>query len=165
MNRKQAAEINRYLLDAYSAMGRASRAIAALGKEERVRFDDLLEQVIDSLHSKVLAAIYNQFPDLEPLVEDAEEPHINSELRWDQVSLPPSISEKDIDAIIFSVMKPRWQKVAMVVGDALGLCKQRGLDISDEALAARLQALAEAARIEEAGDLRKWRFSEVRLKD
>jgi hypothetical protein len=94
-----------------------------------------------------------------------EIPTISSELRWDQVRLPPSVSEKDIDAIIFLVMKPRWRKVAAVVGDALGRCRQLGLEISDEALAARLQALAEAGRIEGIGDLRKWRFSEVRLKD
>jgi hypothetical protein len=32
-------------------------------------------------------------------------------------------------------------------------------------VAARLQVLAEAGRIEDFGDLRMWRFSEVRLKD
>jgi hypothetical protein len=32
-------------------------------------------------------------------------------------------------------------------------------------IGARIQALAEADRIESAGDLRKWRYSEVRLQD
>jgi hypothetical protein len=57
------------------------------------------------------------------------------------------------------------RKVAMVVGTALGRCRELGLQISDEALAARIQVLAESGRIEDVGDLRKWRFSEVRLRD
>ncbi len=62
-------------------------------------------------------------------------------------------------------MRPHWRKVAMVVGQALDRCKEIGIPISDEVLAARLQVLAEAGRIEDIGDLRMWRFSEVRLKD
>ena len=37
--------------------------------------------------------------------------------------------------------------------------------LSDEEIAARLQVLADSDRIEGIGDLRKWRHSEVRLKD
>ena len=165
MNREQAAEIQRHLLDADSAMDRARRAIAGLGKEDRVRFDDLLAEVKADLQSEVLASIYDQHPDLKPPAEWREEPCITSELRWDQVHLPSPISEADIDAILLSVMKPRWRKVAMVVVTALGRCRELGLQVSDEALAARLQVLAESGRIEDVGDLRKWRFSEVRLKD
>jgi hypothetical protein len=165
MKREQAAEINRHLLDAYSAMERARRAIAGLGKEERARFSDLLIEVIGSLQFEVLAAIYDQYPDLEPPREGMEEAHIDSELRWDQVRLPPSMSEKDIDAIIFSVMNPRWRKVAMIVGRAREKCRELGFEVSDEAFAARLQVLAQAGRIEDFGDLRMWRFGEVRLKD
>jgi uncharacterized protein DUF3658 len=165
MNREQAAEIQRHLLDADSAMDRARRAIAGLGKDDRMRFDGLLAEVRADLQSEVLASIYDQHPDLKPPVEEREEPFITSELRWDQVRLPTSISEADVDAIILSVMKPHWRKVAMVVGTALGRCRELGLQICDEALAARIQVLAESGRIEDVGDLRKWRFSEVRLKD
>jgi Protein of unknown function len=165
MNRELAAEINRHLLDADGAMNRASRAIAGLGKEERLRFDGLLEEVWAALQSKLLAAIYDQYPDLEPPYEEAEKPTIDSELRWDQVRLPPNVSEADVDAILFSTVKRGWQKVAMVIGDAVGRCRELGLDIGAEALAARIQGLAEADRIEGVGDLRKWRWSEVRLKD
>jgi len=94
-----------------------------------------------------------------------EMPEINSTLQWDEVRLPPHISDLDVDAIIFSVMEPQWQKVAMVVGRALGRCKDLGIPLNSEALAARLPVLAEAGRIDDAGDLRKWRHSEVRLKD
>jgi Protein of unknown function len=165
MTRDEAETIQQHLLDADSAMNRARRAIAGLGKEDRVRFDGLLAEVVDALQSDVLAAIYDQHPDLEPPVEEEEEPCINSELRWDQVRLPTSISEADIDAIIVSVMKPHWRKVAMVVVMALDRCRELGLQISGEALAARIQVLAESERIETIGDLRKWRFSEVRLRD
>jgi len=165
MDRGQAAKINQHLLDADRAMNRASRAIAGLAKEERLKFDGLLEEVWAALQSKLLAAIYDQYPDLEPPYEKAEEPAVDSELRWDQVRLPPNVSEADIDGIIFSLMEKHWQKVAMVVGDAVGRFREIGLDISAEILAARLLALAEADRIEAVGDLRKWRWSEVRLKD
>jgi len=165
MTRDQAEEVQRHLLDANSAMDRARRAIAGLGKEDRVSFDGLLAEVMAALQSEVLAPIYDQHPDLEPPVEEKEEPFITSALRWDQVRLPTSISEADIDAIIFSVMKPHWRKVAMVVGMALGRCRELGLQVSDEALAARIQVLAETGRIEDVGDRRKWRFSEVRLRD
>jgi len=165
MTRDQAEEIQHHLLDADSAMDRARRAIAGLGKEDRLRFDDLLAEVRAALQSEVLAAIYHQHPDLEPPVEEREEPFINSELRWDQVLLPTSISEAEIDAILVSVMSVHWRKVAMIVGTALGRCRELGLPISGEALAARIQVLAESGRIEDVGDLRKWRFSEVRLKD
>jgi Protein of unknown function len=165
MNREQAAEINRHLLDADGALSRSSRAIASLGKEERVKFDGLLQEVWTALQTTLLTPIYSQYPDLEPPYEKAEEPAIDSELRWDQVRLPPNVSEADIDGIIFSLMEKDWQKMAKVVGDAVGRFREIGLDISAEILAARLLALAEADRIEAVGDLRKWRFSEVRLRD
>src|SRR3954447_19716920 len=72
MTRDQAKEIQRHLLDADSAMDRARRAIAGLGKEDRVRFDDLLAEAIDVLQADVLAAIYDQHPDLEPPAEEKE---------------------------------------------------------------------------------------------
>ena len=62
-------------------------------------------------------------------------------------------------------MKPQWRKVAMVVVQALKKCEQLDLAISNEALAARIQVLAESGCIEGVGDLRKWGFSEVRLKN
>jgi Protein of unknown function len=161
MNRKQAVEIHEHLQSAARALAQAEAAIFDLGKEGRVAFAEGLGNVGDALHYELLQVIYDRYPDLRP--PSKEIPTITSELRWDQVRLPPSTSEKGIDAIIFSAMKPWWQKVAMVVGDALQRCKQLGLPISDEALAARLQVLAERGRIEGVGDLRKWRFSEVRL--
>ncbi len=165
LTRDQALAILEHLSDADLAMDRARRVIASLPKADREKFDDLAGEVLDVLHGELLAAIFEQRPELELPEQDAEIPQINSTLRWSEVRLPPHVSEVDIDAIIFAVMRPHWRKVAMIVGQALEQCNQLGISISDEALAARLQALAEAGRIEDVGDLRKWRFSEVRLKD
>jgi len=52
----------------------------------------------------------------------------------------------------------------MVLVKSLNRCKKHGLPISCDVLAARIQELAETGRLEGAGDLRKWRRSEVRLK-
>ena len=41
--------------------------------------------------------------------------------------------------------------------------RNASLPVDAEVLGVRIQALAEADRLESEGDLRKWRFSEVRL--
>jgi Protein of unknown function len=94
-----------------------------------------------------------------------EIPVISSTLRWEDVLLPTSVSEADLDQIIFAEMTPRLRKTALVIGNAVARCKALGLPIDAEMLGARLEALAEADRIDSAGDIRKWRYSEVRLKD
>jgi Protein of unknown function len=165
MDRDRALQIQKHLLDADSAMERARRVIAGLPKAERVKFNELAVEVLAALHLDLLAALYDEHPDLKPPEVDDEDPEVDSTLRWNEVRLPPHISEADIDAVIFSVMKPQWRKVAMVVGHTHERCKDLGIAISNEAVAARLQALAEAGHIEDVGDLRMWGYSEVRLKD
>ena len=93
-----------------------------------------------------------------------EIPTISSELRWEAVTLPPSVSESDIDRIIFAELRPRSRKVALIIGNAKSRCAELGLPVSGDMIGARLIALAEADQIEGLGDLRMWRFSEVRLK-
>jgi hypothetical protein len=94
-----------------------------------------------------------------------EETAIDSDLRWEDVTLPASVSETDLDAVIFSVLTSKLQKTAMVIANALNRCDERALSVSAEIIGARIRALAEAGRIERAGDLRRWRYSEVRLQD
>ena len=94
-----------------------------------------------------------------------ELPVISSTLRWEDVSLPASMSEADLDQIILSAMTSRLRKTAMVIVKALERCKELDLPIDAEVIGARLGALAESDRIEGAGDLRKWRHGEVRLED
>jgi hypothetical protein len=55
-----------------------------------------------------------------------EIPEIDCTLRWEEVSLPPSVSEADLDRIIFSVMTSRLLKTARVIGDASNRCKELG---------------------------------------
>ena len=165
MDRNQAIRIQKSLLDAASALDHAGMAIADLGKEERIRLDGLLVKVAVALHTKLLSEIHDQYPDLEPPYNEPEPPHITSRLRWAQVRLPPPVTEADIDAIILSVMSPRWRKVASIVIRAARRCEELALPIiEEEVFAARLPVLAKAGRLEDIGDLRKWRHSEVRLK-
>ena len=165
MNREQAVRIQKHILDADVALDRAGIAIADLGKEERLALDGLLREAVETLHLDLLEQIYDQYPDLEPPLLDEEIPTISSSLQWEEVSLPASISEADLDQIIFAAMTSRLQKTAMVIARAVNRCEELGLPIDAEIFGARIGALAEADRIDGAGDLRKWRHSEVRLKD
>jgi len=94
-----------------------------------------------------------------------EPPVISSKLRWKDISLPASVSEADLDRIILSVMTSRLHKTAMVIFKTLEQCEQLKLPIDADMVGARLGALVDSGRIEGAGDLRKWRYSDVRLKD
>ncbi|MCK1543074.1 hypothetical protein IVA87_00505 [Bradyrhizobium sp. 147] len=165
MNREQAVRINDHLLDACEALDRARMAIAALGKTERIELGDWLVAIVGALEDKLLLPIYEQHPELEPPAADLEEPTVTSELTWNDVQLPPSVTEQRFDEIIFSVMERTWRKTAMMVWLVVNRCKELGLSIDDEMVAARLKALSDSDRIEGIGDLRMWRHSEVRLKD
>ena len=165
MNREEAVRIQKHLLDAGVSLDHARRTIAGLAKGERLALDGFLREAVDILHLDLLAQVYDQYPDLEPPPLDEEIPTISSVLTWDQVRLPPSVTEADLDGIIFSLLKSHWQKTAMVVVLAMKRCQELALPIGDEEIAARLQVLSDSNRIEGIGDLRKWRHSEVRLKD
>ena len=129
-------------------------------RDERRAFIELLSDVTTPLHFDLLRTLYREYPDLEP---PREEPEISSTLRWEEVSLPPGVTEADIDTVIFELLNPRRQKMAKVVGHAYLRLESESKSISPEIIAARIIALEEAGRIESAGDLRKWRHSEVRL--
>jgi hypothetical protein len=160
MDRTQAAEIKRHLLDASAAIDRASMIAFHLDKDDRTTLGGSLGEISFAFF-KLLQALYARYPELKP---PPEPPAVSSTLEWHEVSLPASISEADIDQIIFSVMTSRLRKTALIIGMALQRCRELGLPISDEVLGARLHALAETDRIDSAGDVHKWRHSEVRLK-
>jgi Protein of unknown function len=161
MTRDQAEEIQRHLLDAADAINRADQIIINLDAEDRKRLAGPLGATVDALHFELLKAVYDEYPELRP---PGETPVISSSLRWEDVSLPPSVSEADLDAVIFAQLRPLSRKMALVIGNVVSRCNELGLPVSDEIIGARLTALAEADRIEGLGDLRKWRHSEVRLK-
>ena len=73
-----------------------------------------------------------------------EPPIISSKLRWKDISLPASVSEVDLDRIIFSVMTSRLQKTAMVIFKTLEQCEQLRLPIDADIVGARLAALADS---------------------
>jgi uncharacterized protein DUF3658 len=159
MDRKQAAEIKRHLLNAGRALNRADFALYNLGKAEREPFADMMLDLYHTLHFKVLPALYAQHPELEP----PDPPRITSKLRWQDVSLPHPISAAYLDALIFAELRPTFLKMARIVGKVCLRCEEQMNPVDAEIIAARVIALAEAGRIEGAGDLRMWRHSEVKL--
>ncbi len=159
MNREQAEEILDYLLEAAYELDEARAAVTVLGDDDKDAAS--LRALIIKLNSELLQAIFDRFPDLLP---SEEFPGISSSLRWDQVRLPQSVSEAQIDQIILSVTVPRWQKMAMILWRAVKRGEELALGVTDEMFAARIQDLVEADRLEGQGDLRRWRHSEVRLK-
>ena len=47
----------------------------------------------------------------------------DSGLRWEDVSLPASVSVADLDALIFQDLVQNWRKVARIVGGAQMACE------------------------------------------
>jgi hypothetical protein len=161
MDRDLATEIHEHLLDACDALWSAERAGQKLkGYDERKAFFELIGSVITPLHFELMPTIYAEHPELRPPDSPS---FVSSILRWEDVSLPNSITEADIDSAIFAALRPRLMKVARIIGDVMKSFEARKLRISDEIIGARILALAEAGRIEGAGDLQRWMHSEVRL--
>ena len=162
MDRKLASEIHKHLLDAADALWRAERAGQKKLKsyDERKTFIELMANVTTPLHFELMQSIYAEHPELKP--PDGLS-FISSILRWEDVSLPDSITETDIDSAIFEALRPRLMKVARIIGDVMKSLETRKLVVSAEITGARILALAEAGRIEGAGDLQRWMHSEVKL--
>jgi hypothetical protein len=76
--------------------------------------------------------------------------------------IPPS----EIDQTLLSFCSKDWQKVAKIIGDTFKAFEgRRGhLDkgIADE-VDARMEILVSTGQLEAQGNIRKWRYSEVRL--
>jgi hypothetical protein len=159
MDDEQAAEILEYLLTAARELDEARAATNILADHDKDAAS--VRQLVIKLNSELLQAIFERFPDFLPFDEF---PEISSSLRWDQVRLPPSASEAQVDHIVFSVIAPRWHKMARIIWDAVKRGQELALGVTDEMFAARIQVLVEAGRLESQGDVRKWRHSEVRLK-
>lgn len=159
MNQGQAEEILDYLFEAAREPDEARAAASVLREQDKDAAS--LEELLIKLNSELLELMFERFPGLMPYEEF---PAISSTLRWEAVSLPPSVTENGIDQIIFANMKPRWRKMAMIVWQSIEAAEKAGLPIGDAMFAARIQALVEADQLEGQGDLRCWRHSEVRLK-
>jgi hypothetical protein len=162
MDKTQAIKIRRLLRALDRALLKVSPAIFELDKQEQQRLGEPLWDFGSRLHFEMLEFIYTQHPELRP---PPVPPTICSDLRWKDVKLPKSMSEADLDAIIFSMLTSRRQKAAMVIGKAVTHCREHNLPINDEIFGARIEELAESGRVEAFGDLRLWGHSEVKLND
>jgi hypothetical protein len=70
----------------------------------------------------------------------------------------------DFDRVILSTLSPQRRKTARIVGTVSEHYRTLGVDLDPAIVAPRLMAMVDSGLVESAGDLRKWRFSEVRLK-
>jgi hypothetical protein len=163
MDKAQATEIHKHLLAIRDAINKTEEALFKLDREDRAIFGDPMNKLWGALHAHALQAVYDHYPELRPIPKEFD--HLNTDLRWEDVMLPPSVSEADLDAVILSKLKPHSLKVAKVIGDVMRAFDERGLSIGEETVGVRIRWLADADRIKGFGDLRKWRFSEVSLKD
>jgi len=94
----QAIEIHKHLLAIGDAINKTEEALSKLDKEDRAIFDDPLINLWVVLRARAMRSVYDRYPELQPIPEDFD--HINTDLRWEDVMLPPSISEADLDAAL-----------------------------------------------------------------
>ena len=161
MDLRQATDIAKHVHDAADAIDRASAIILALEQQDRAALADPLSKsfqlCISSSCGRFTIAIR---------ICDRRKTKRASSIRYCDgrtLCYPHRVSEADLDQLILSALKPNRLKTARVVGDLVTRCEALAWPIDKEMLAARVQALAEAGRIESVGDLRAWRHSEVRL--
>jgi hypothetical protein len=119
--------------------------------------------------------IDNNFLDLaQPLTGEmrAEYRHQWQKLRTENAPLRTVNSDLEIvsapitffDELLFSFVLSEWRKTAFIIGSVFGTFWDDERSVAgDDFLATRLQALADARRIEAVGDLHRIRHSEVRL--
>ena len=70
------------------------------------------------------------------------------------------ISDNELDALLLAQVRMEWQKVALIVAKAMIV--HQAWD--DDRITQRIIDLVNAGKLASAGDVRKWRFSEVRLR-
>jgi hypothetical protein len=76
------------------------------------------------------------------------------------------IAASELDDLILSFCDDHWRKVAMVFGMTMQVLEDRGIQIDGgiaNALDARMEVLVGSGRLQAKGDIRQWRYSEVRL--
>jgi len=96
----------------------------------------------------------------EPKIDDDR---VCSTLTWKDVVLPSSVSEADLDALIFAETDKCWLKVARIVGNVFQAIETRRIRLPMDIIAARIAKLVEVGRLQSQGNLTMWRHSEVRL--
>jgi hypothetical protein len=74
-----------------------------------------------------------------------------------------TITDSFIDERILFFVRPQWRKVAFILTKVVHEFDAKGISVSEERLEKRLRVLIKLKQIESAGDVSRWRFSEVRL--
>ena len=96
----------------------------------------------------------------------SETPIADPDFDADDLLAIGTLTASDIEAIDCALMKackPRWLKVAMVVGEAMDAYPDKYHDVPDIFYSQRVRELVKAGKIESQGNLFFMRFSEVCL--
>jgi hypothetical protein len=72
------------------------------------------------------------------------------------------MSPELIDQTILACCKPRFLKVARIIGD-VAVALKVPIDSEKDFIADRIKELVKAQKLESQGNLERWRFSEIRL--
>jgi len=72
-------------------------------------------------------------------------------------------SDEQIDELVLRLSRPRWQKMALIVGKALTELEARKLDATEDMIAERVRAIVEAGQLSAQGNLSCWRRCELML--
>jgi hypothetical protein len=78
------------------------------------------------------------------------------------------ISARTIDQLLLSFCDTRWRKVARVIGNSFEIFERCGIRPSRTVaniIDMRMASLVGSGRLKAQGNIRKWRYSEVRLSD
>jgi biotin-(acetyl-CoA carboxylase) ligase len=77
------------------------------------------------------------------------------------------IPAPELDQMISSFCSAHWQKVAKIVGNTFKALEQRGVSINGaaEKVDERIAVLVGSGRLEARGNVKRWRYGEVRLPD
>jgi len=76
--------------------------------------------------------------------------------------MPPA---PELDQLILSFCNAHWQKVARIIGDTFKALEHRGISVKGaaEKVDERMADLVGSGRLEAQGNIKRWRYSEVRL--
>ena len=76
------------------------------------------------------------------------------------------IPASDIDRLLLSCCDAHWRKVARIIGQTYGSLEERGIAISGgiaKLMDARMAVLVRSGKLEAKGNIKRWRYGEVRL--
>ena len=99
-------------------------------------------------------------------MEPQHDLRLDTDLTLDQQAIADALTPSqlaDIDTALLRAAQLRWRKLAMVVATAMYDLPERIDGLPDVFYARRAALLVDAGTLEARGDLRRMRYSEVRL--